>query len=53
MEADLDLALQRVLERDGKVPEIELRMERWRISEAKHFEAERTREFADFIISTT
>ena len=53
MEADPDLALQRVLERDGKVPEIELRMERWRISEAKHFEAERTREFADFIISTT
>ena len=53
VEADPDLALQRVLERDGKVPEIELRIERWRLSEAKHFAEERTREFADFIVTTT
>ena len=53
VEADPEIALKRVLERDASVPEIEVQMQRWRISEAKHFEAERTREFADFIITTT
>ena len=53
VETDPDLAVQRVLERDGNLPDIEMRMEHWRISEAKHFEQERTREFADFIITTT
>jgi len=53
VEADPGVALQRVLDRDESVPEIEALMQRWRISEAKHFEAERTREFADFIITTT
>lgn len=53
LEADPEIALKRVLERDASVPEIEVQMKRWRISEAKHFEAERTRDFADFIIATT
>ena len=53
VEAEPEVALQRVLERDGSVPEIKLQMQRWRSSEAKHFDAERTREFADFIITTT
>ncbi|MFM6923115.1 MAG: hypothetical protein ACKOXZ_10580, partial [Polynucleobacter victoriensis] len=46
-----ELGLHRVLERDGF--EIEIQMQAWKIREAKHFEAERTREFADFIITTT
>lgn len=53
LEADPEIALKRLLERDASVPEIDVQMQRWRTSEAKHFEAERTREFADFIIATT
>ena len=51
VEADDEIGLQRVLERDGR--EIESQMRRWKVSEAKHFEAERTRDFADFIITTS
>lgn len=51
VEVDDELGLQRVLERDGF--EIESQMRRWKVSEAKHFEAERTRDFADFIITTS
>jgi uridine kinase len=51
VEADKEIALQRVLDRDGK--EYEERIKAWQIREAKHFNEERTRDFADFIISTT
>jgi uridine kinase len=51
VEADTDVGLARVLERDGL--EYEERIKTWQIREAKHFQAERTREYADFIISTT
>ena len=51
VEVDEEIGLQRVLERDGK--EIESQMRRWKVSEAKHFEVERTRDFADFIIATS
>jgi uridine kinase len=51
VETDSDNALRRVLERDGQ--EYEERIRTWQIREAKHFNEERTREFADFIISTT
>lgn len=51
VEADDEIGLRRVLERDGY--EIEGAMRQWKEREAKHFEVERTREFADFIISTT
>jgi uridine kinase len=51
VEAAPEIALNRVLERDGKV--FEARVRAWQIREAKHFRDERTREFADFIISTT
>ena len=46
-----EIGLKRVLERDGI--SIEGQMRRWQEREAKHFELERTREYADFIISTT
>ena len=36
---------------DGQ--EYEERIRTWQMREAKHFKEERTREFADFIISTT
>jgi uridine kinase len=51
VETDSENALSRVLNRDGQ--EYEERIRTWQIREAKHFEEERTREFADFIISTT
>jgi uridine kinase len=51
VEADKEIAMQRVLDRDGK--ELEARIKTWQIREAKHFNEERTRDFADFIISTT
>jgi uridine kinase len=51
VEADKEIALKRVLDRDGK--EFEERIKAWQIREAKHFNEERTRDFADFIISTT
>jgi uridine kinase len=46
-----ELGLDRVLKRDGV--EIESQMRAWKVREAKHFQVERTREFADFIITTT
>ena len=51
VEADPQIGLARVLERDGI--EIEAQMRRWQKREASHFAAERTREYADLIISTT
>lgn len=51
VEASPEHALTRVLERDGY--EIKEHMLRFKVSEAKHFEVERTREFADFIITTS
>lgn len=51
VETDSENALRRVLDRDGQ--EYEERIRTWQIREAKHFKEERTREFADFIISTT
>jgi uridine kinase len=51
VEAEKDIALRRVLDRDGI--EYEERIKEWQIREAKHFNEERTREFADFIITTT
>ena len=51
VETESDLALKRVLDRDGQ--EYEERIRTWQMREAKHFKEERTREFADFIISTT
>lgn len=51
VEVEPDIGLLRVLERDGI--SIESQMRRWQEREAKHFEQERTREYADFIISTT
>lgn len=50
VEADSHIAMQRVLERDGE--EYRERIQSWQLREAKHFSHERTREFADFIIST-
>ena len=51
IEAEPEIGLARVLERDGA--EYEERIKCWQIREANHFQVERTREFADFIISTT
>jgi uridine kinase len=51
IDIDPELGLKRVLERDGAEYEIEIR--KWQNREAKHFAIERTRDFADFIISTT
>jgi uridine kinase len=51
VEVDDEIGLQRVLDRDGI--QIEKQMRRWKEREAEHFRQERTREFADFIISTT
>lgn len=51
VDIDTETGLQRVLDRDGS--HLEAQMRAWQIREAKHFEVERTREFADFIISTT
>ena len=51
VETEPEIGLARVLERDGK--EYEQRIKSWQIREASHFQAERTRDFADFIISTT
>lgn len=50
VEAPSEIGLQRVLARDGEG--IATQMRRWQVSEAKHFSDERTREFANFIIST-
>ena len=50
VETDAKNALKRVLDRDGI--EYEERIKTWQIREAKHFEVERTRDFADFIITT-
>ena len=50
LEIDDETGLKRVLQRDGA--QIEPQMRAFKVREAKHFEAERTREFADFIIST-
>ena len=51
VEADELIRLGRVLERDGKGISAEMKL--WKVREAEHFASERTREFADFIISTT
>ena len=50
LEIDDETGLKRVLQRDGA--QIEPQMRAFKVREAKNFEAERTREFADFIIST-
>ena len=51
VEVDDEIGLQRVLARDGTQLESQMRL--WKEREAKHFIDERTRDFADFIISTT
>lgn len=51
VETEPEIGLARVLERDGAV--YEERIKTWQIREANHFHLERTRDFADFIISTT
>ena len=51
VETEPEIGLARVLERDGK--EYEERIKSWQIREESHFQVERTRDFADFIISTT
>ena len=51
VETEPEIGLARVLERDGA--DYEERIKVWQIREANHFQVERTREFADFIISTT
>ena len=51
VEAEPDIAFRRVLARDGQ--EYEARIKAWQNREAKHFNEERTRDFADFIITTT
>lgn len=51
VDIESEVGLQRVLDRDGS--HLEAQMRAWQIREAKHFEAERTRDFADFIITTT
>jgi uridine kinase len=50
VEADDEIGLARVLKRDGIA--ILDQMKIWKTREAQHFATERTREFADFIIST-
>ena len=50
VEVDEEIGMQRVLARDGAHLEREMRL--WKEREAKHFIDERTRDFADFIIST-
>lgn len=51
VETEPEIGLARVLDRDGA--DYEERIKMWQIREANHFQVERTREFADFIISTT
>ena len=51
IETEPEIGFARVLERDGM--EYQERIKTWQIREAKHFATERTRDFADFIISTT
>jgi uridine kinase len=51
VETEPEIGLARVLERDGA--DYEERIKVWQIREANHFQVERTREFANFIISTT
>jgi len=51
VETEPEIAFKRVLDRDGL--DYENRIREWQIREAKHFIDERTREFADFIITTT
>jgi uridine kinase len=51
VETEPEIAFKRVLDRDG--PDYESRIRSWQIREAKHFSDEPTREFADFIITTT
>lgn len=51
LDVEAEIGYQRVIARDGEA--IAEQMKIWKIREAKHFEAERTREFADFIISTS
>lgn len=51
VEAEPVIAFNRVLDRDGFA--YENRIREWQIREAKHFIDERTREFADLIITTT
>ncbi len=51
VEAEDDIGLERVLKRDGI--DILEQMKIWKVREAQHFATERTRDFADFIISTT
>lgn len=50
VEVDDEIGMQRVLDRDGDA--IADAMKIWKLREAEHFAKERTREFADFIIST-
>ena len=51
VEVDEEIGLARVLARDGDAIAEEMRV--WKVREAEHFKKERTREFADFIITTT
>ena len=50
LDIDSEIGLKRVLNRDGA--QFESQMLAFQEREAKHFEVERTRDFADFIIST-
>lgn len=50
LDIDDETGLKRVLQRDGV--QIESQMRAFKEREAKHFEVERTRDFADFIITT-
>ncbi|MFM8620885.1 MAG: uridine kinase [Candidatus Nanopelagicaceae bacterium] len=50
LDIDYETGLERVLQRDGV--QIESQMRAFKVSEATHFEVERTRDFADFIITT-
>lgn len=51
VDTEPEIGLARVLARDGA--EYKERIKLWQIREANHFQVERTREFADFIISTS
>lgn len=51
VEVDGEIGLKRVLERDGLHLLEEMKI--WKVREAEHFAKERTRDFADFIITTT
>jgi hypothetical protein len=50
IEVDRALGIQRVLARDGE--EIETHMKQWLIDQEIYFTTDKTRESADFILST-